>query len=72
MKAILQQVAVRELLIEGGSTARAIFDDMNFTRFFPVQEFSPGVVKMKVKEKEGIFITVKPGSYAWPPGTWKF
>lgn len=72
VKEVLQHMPIRELLIEGGSTARAIFDEMNFTRFFPVQELSAGVVKMKVKEQEGIFITVKPGSYAWPPGTWKF
>jgi hypothetical protein len=37
-----------------------------------VQELSPGVVRMKVKERKGIFITVKPGSYAWPEGTWNF
>jgi uncharacterized protein YgbK (DUF1537 family) len=72
VKEVLKQVRVQELLIEGGSTARAIFDRLGFTHFFPVQELSAGVVRMRSKEQKGIFITVKPGSYAWPPGTWKF
>lgn len=69
---ILTNNEVGEIFIEGGSTARAIFDKAGFKTFYPVQELSPGVVRMKVKEREGILITVKPGSYAWPEGTWDF
>lgn len=69
---VLETNKIGELLIEGGSTARAIFERLGYKTFYPVQELSPGVVRMKVKEQEGIYITVKPGSYAWPEGTWKF
>jgi D-threonate/D-erythronate kinase len=69
---ILKENKVGEILIEGGSTARAIFERLGYTSFYPVQELAPGVVRMKVKEQDGIFVTVKPGSYAWPEGTWKF
>jgi uncharacterized protein YgbK (DUF1537 family) len=69
---VLKTIKIGELLIEGGSTARAIFEKLGYATFYPVQELAPGVVRMKVKEQEGIFITVKPGSYAWPEGTWQF
>lgn len=69
---ILKQHTTGEVFIEGGSTARAVFDRLGYHRFYPVQELAPGVVRMKVKENDGIYITVKPGSYAWPTGTWIF
>lgn len=72
VKEIVENFDLRELVIEGGSTARAIFDRLPITGFFPVQELSPGVVRMKVTDHENIFITVKPGSYAWPAGAWNF
>jgi D-threonate/D-erythronate kinase len=72
VKEVLAHKAVRELFIEGGSTARAIFDQLGYTSFFPVQTLSEGVIRMTVKERKGIYITVKPGSYAWPDGTWHF
>lgn len=72
VKEVLAYTEVRELFIEGGSTARAIFDQLGYTSFFPFKELSQGVVRMTIKERKEMYITVKPGSYAWPPGTWKF
>ena len=63
---VLQQVSIAELFIEGGSTAYAVLQKAGLTGFFPVEEMAPGVVRMSVREKPGLYITVKPGSYDWP------
>ena len=55
------------LLIEGGSTAAAIFNLLNLTRFIPEQELSPGVVQLKSPQlSRNTRLIVKPGSYEWP------
>lgn len=66
---ILKNTEVKELLIEGGSTAGAIFNKMGWTNFIPVNEWQRGVVRMRIHE---LYITVKPGSYDWPAGVWNF
>lgn len=60
IKKLLEQNQVKEVLIEGGSSAMAIFHEMNIHHLVPVNELSRGVVRMKAGE---LFITVKPGSY---------
>jgi len=69
---VFQSIAINELLIEGGSTAAAIINRLNFNRFFPVAELGPGVIKMKVDHVDDLFLTLKPGSYKWPADTWNF
>lgn len=69
---ILEKMIIRELVIEGGATAAAILNGLNFHRFIPTQELLPGVIRMQVKENPNCFITLKPGSYPWPPGLWNF
>jgi len=63
---LLQELAVGELIIEGGSTAYAILEKAGLHRFVPQQELAQGVVRMAVPEKPGLYVTVKPGSYSWP------
>jgi D-threonate/D-erythronate kinase len=62
-KQLIEKAAVRELFIEGGSTAAAILQELNIKMLEPVNELSRGVVRMK---SENLFITVKPGSYELP------
>ncbi len=69
---VFEKVAVKELLIEGGATASAIIKQLNFNRFTPVQEFSTGVIRMSVAQHDGLFLTLKPGSYTWPSPIWDF
>lgn len=69
---VFKQIDIREMFIEGGSTAAAIIKELEFQSFIPVEELARGVVRMKVKEKEDLFITVKPGSYIWPREVWNF
>lgn len=61
---ILEENEIRELFIEGGSTAAAILNVLNLRTFTPVNEIQRGVVRMIAGDK---FITVKPGSYEIPP-----
>jgi D-threonate/D-erythronate kinase len=68
---VLQRSMVQELIVEGGATAWALITQSGLTRFFPVEEMSPGVVRMRTNDP-GLFITVKPGSYQWPEGLWNF
>lgn len=64
VRSVMNSVAIGELLIEGGSTATAIFEELKADQFIPVNELSRGVVRMK---SGSYYITVKPGSYALPP-----
>lgn len=63
---ILDKVEINELLIDGGATVYSIAERVGLTKFFPVQEIAPGVIRMKVQNKENLHITIKPGSYPWP------
>lgn len=63
VKKIVAREAVKEIFIEGGSTAAAVLEELNIKKLTPVNELSRGVVRMKA---EDLVITVKPGSYELP------
>lgn len=63
VKDIVARSNVKEVFIEGGSTAAAVLEALNIKKLTPVNEFIRGVVRMKVDD---LFITVKPGSYKLP------
>ncbi len=72
---VVQQVlqrseGVRALRIEGGATFSAIAHRLGFKTFFPIREYAPGVVGMRIGGPGGLSVTVKPGSYPWPEGSW--
>jgi D-threonate/D-erythronate kinase len=69
---VMQKVKIKELVVEGGSTAASIIRKQHFTTLIPVQELSPGVIRMRVENKDGLYLTIKPGSYDWSPELWKF
>lgn len=54
---------IRELFIEGGSTAGAIFEKLSIRKLDVVGEWERGVVRTTDGD---LFITVKPGSYDLP------
>jgi D-threonate/D-erythronate kinase len=68
---VLKQVAVRELLIEGGSTAYSIIQKLGWHSFIPTEEMVQGIVRMRVDGTDDIHLTIKPGSYEWPV-EWNF
>jgi hypothetical protein len=61
--AIVVNENVKEIFIEGGSTAAAVLEALHIKTLTPVNELSRGVVRMKAG---ALFITVKPGSYQLP------
>jgi uncharacterized protein YgbK (DUF1537 family) len=70
VKGVTDQVTIHELLIEGGSTTSEILKSLNITRLTPFQEIETGVIRMKVDTRPGLYLTTKPGSYAWPEKLW--
>ncbi|WP_183574457.1 four-carbon acid sugar kinase family protein [Mucilaginibacter sp. X5P1] len=69
---VFQKTAIKELLVEGGSTGAAIINRLKFNSFSPIKELGPGVIKMKVDTIDDLFLTLKPGSYNWPSFVWNF
>jgi uncharacterized protein YgbK (DUF1537 family) len=63
VKMIIEKTAVKEIFIEGGSTAAAILEVLNIHTLIAHYELERGVVCMKANE---LSITVKPGSYELP------
>ncbi|MEZ0542191.1 four-carbon acid sugar kinase family protein [Fibrella arboris] len=72
VKLALAQMSIDELMIEGGSTASAVLREIGVMRLAPTNELAPGVVRSKAFGNENVHITVKPGSYPWPPDLWPF
>ncbi len=69
---VLENTMIGELFVEGGATAWAVVQQSGLSPLQPVQELAPGVVRMRVENKEGLFLTIKPGSYDWPPAVLQF
>jgi D-threonate/D-erythronate kinase len=63
---MLEQCTVGELLLEGGATAFALLEKKGWTNLIPLEEYSPGIVRMSVMGVSNLFLTLKPGSYCWP------
>lgn len=63
--ALLSSTTVGEILIEGGSTAKAILDEMNLPFWIPDAVIGRGVVRLQDSHQH-YTITVKPGSYPLP------
>ena len=63
---VAAKVQINECLVEGGSTSSAIMRKLGIDNLYPVQELAPGVIRMGVKERKDLHVTVKPGSYDWP------
>jgi D-threonate/D-erythronate kinase len=68
---ILKKVKLEEILIEGGSTAYSIIQKIGWQSFAPTEELQQGIVRMQVEGANDLHLTIKPGSYDWPP-EWNF
>ena len=62
-----QQHLAEHLVIEGGATAAAVLRALNWTTLAAVQEWTPGVVTLCPLAAPDFRVTLKPGSYPWPP-----
>jgi uncharacterized protein YgbK (DUF1537 family) len=70
--AVYKKTRINEMIIEGGSTASAVVSVLAFNRFLAAQEITHGVVRMKVAGTDTLYLTIKPGSYAWSKDIWTF
>ena len=66
VRRVFDQVTIKELIIEGGSTAAAILKSLEIETLCPTNEYATGVIRSKVIGRENLYITLKPGSYNWP------
>lgn len=73
VKEIVEGEKIKEIFIEGGSTAGAILKELNIKTLEPTDEPGRGVVRLrslytssKQVKPSHLFITVKPGSYELP------
>lgn len=62
--------AIRHLMLEGGATAQAVIAQLALDELSPRTSLAPGVTQFVVKNCDGLCITMKPGSYAWPITAW--
>jgi uncharacterized protein YgbK (DUF1537 family) len=69
---VYDRTQVKELMIEGGSTASVVFEQLGLSRLTPLHQFQQGVIRMKVENMEDLHMTLKPGSYIWPESIWNF
>ena len=53
-----------ELVIEGGATAYAILNELNWSEFTVTNQIAPGVVRLYCPAA-GVHLIFKPGSYPW-------
>lgn len=63
VRALTETTWLKEIFIDGGSTAAAVLAALRITRLHPVGEWQRGVVRMRAGN---MHITVKPGSYPLP------
>jgi hypothetical protein len=68
---VLTKASIKEVLIEGGSTAYSIVQKIGWRSFIPSEELAQGIVRMQVEGMPGLHLTIKPGSYEWPV-EWNF
>ena len=67
-ESVLGQVTVKNLFAEGGATSAELVRRMKWPRLQVVREWAPGVATLAVAGQgpAAPWLTIKPGSYAWP------
>jgi uncharacterized protein YgbK (DUF1537 family) len=67
---IHHKTPLQQLLIEGGATATAILQQLHIFKLYPIKQIAPGVISTSIPGNNQLTITLKPGSYQWPPEVW--
>lgn len=65
-EAVLNRVPVKNIFAEGGATSAELVRRMNWPRMEVRREWAPGVASLAVAGENSQWLTIKPGSYAWP------
>ena len=69
---VLQRERIGHILAEGGATAAALARRLGWSCLAVRRELRPGVVTIHAHDQDAPLLTVKPGSYAWPPEAWQW
>lgn len=70
VESVISRVAIGELILEGGATAQAVLDRLGWQALEVVGEYGPGIVQLCASDRRETLVTMKPGSYPWPPEIW--
>jgi uncharacterized protein YgbK (DUF1537 family) len=65
-ESVLKRVSVKNIFAEGGATSAELVRRMNWPRLEVRREWAPGVASLAVAGEASQWLTIKPGSYAWP------
>jgi uncharacterized protein YgbK (DUF1537 family) len=69
---VIDGIAIRALLAEGGATAGALAQRLGWTRFVVTVSAPAGVGVLQPLDSSGApTFLIKPGSYAWPAAIWR-
>lgn len=63
---VLRRVPITRVYAEGGATAAELVRCMGWSRLTVLRELAPGVATLAVNEGNALWLTIKPGTYAWP------
>jgi uncharacterized protein YgbK (DUF1537 family) len=67
---ILRLAPIDRVLLEGGATAAAVLRQTNWKRLKVEYNLAPGLPLLRVEDRHGPFLVIKPGSYRWPENVW--
>jgi D-threonate/D-erythronate kinase len=70
VESVISRMAIGELILEGGATAQAVLDRLGWQALEVVGEYGPGIVQLSASDRRETLVTMKPGSYPWPPEIW--
>jgi len=70
VESVISRMAIGELILEGGATAQAVLDRLGWQTLEVVGEYGPGIVQLCASDRGETLVTMKPGSYPWPPEIW--
>jgi uncharacterized protein YgbK (DUF1537 family) len=71
VRLVLERVDLGHLFVDGGATAAAVIRALGWTGLAVRAELAVGVVTLEPPQHQGDrFLTLKPGSYAWPDAVW--
>jgi len=70
VESVISRTIIKELILEGGATARVVLDRLGWQALEVVGEYGPGIVQLCASDRRETLVTMKPGSYPWPAEIW--
>jgi uncharacterized protein YgbK (DUF1537 family) len=71
VSAVLKQVRLSRVLLEGGATASAVLGREGWARLEVGPSIAPGLARLRPHGTDYPELLIKPGSYEWPEAIWR-